>query len=102
MIHVIATITVAPAAKKKLIALFKKNIPKVQAEDGCIAYGLTVDVDSGIPIQTGPRDDVVTVVETWESLEHLRAHLATPNMAEYHRATEGMVAGVTLQVLEPV
>jgi len=102
MIHVIATITVAPESLEKFVDLFKENIPAVQAEDGCIAYGLTTDADSGIPIQVGPRDSVVTVVEQWESLSHLNAHLASPHMAEYREATEGMVAGVSLQVLEPV
>ena len=102
MIHVIATITVAPEAKEKFVELFKRNIPTVQAEEGCIAYGLTKDVDSGLPIQVGPREDVVTVVERWESLDHLNAHLAAPHMTAYHEATEGMVSGVSLQVLEPV
>ena len=102
MIHVIATITLVPETADRFVELFKANIPTVRAEDGCIAYELTRDVDTGIPIQVGPRDNVVTVVEAWESLDHLHAHLDTPHMKQYHADTDGMTAGASLQVLEPV
>jgi len=102
MIHVIASIEVKPDSKTKFIDLFKQNIPNVQAEDGCIRYELTEDAASGIPVQIGPRGNVVTVVEAWDSLEALFAHLKAPHMAAYKSATEGMVNGVSLQVLKPV
>ena len=57
---------------------------------------------AGIAAQGPPRENVVTVVEKWESLEALRAHLAAPHMAEYRARVKDLVAGVKLQVLQPV
>ena len=102
MIHVIATVEVNEGCKEKYIEVFKQNVPPVLAEEGCIAYGPAVDVDSGLHVQGPVRENVVTIIEAWESLSHLHAHLATPHMAEYHEKTKGMVRDVSLQVLEPV
>ena len=48
------------------------------------------------------RADVVTVVEKWQSLDHLTAHLAAPHMMEYRVRVKDYVTRVSLQVLEPV
>ncbi|HCK09087.1 MAG TPA: antibiotic biosynthesis monooxygenase [Candidatus Latescibacteria bacterium] len=101
MIHVIATITCNDGNRDAFIDEFKQNVPDCLAEDGCIAYGPTVDVDSGISAQGALRTNVVTVVEQWESLDALTAHLAAPHMATYREKVKDLVAGVTLQVLEP-
>ena len=101
MIHVIATIELKAGSAEAYLEAFKRNIPTVRAEDGCIAYGPAVDVDSGIPVQGGVRPDVVTIVEQWTSLEALHAHLETPHMAAYHVEVKDMVRNVTLQVLQP-
>lgn len=101
MIHVIATITLHPGRRAEFLAEFHKLVPLVHAEAGCIEYGPAVDVDSGIPVQGPLREDVVTVVEKWESLDHLRAHLAAPHMDAYRKTVEGMVADTKLLVLEP-
>ena len=102
MIHVIAAVELKPGASEVYLEKFRANVAKVKAEDGCIAYGATVDVDSGIPIQVGPRENVVTIVEQWESLDALHAHLKTPHMAAYQKQTQDLVASVSLQVLKPV
>ncbi|MFW5856703.1 MAG: putative quinol monooxygenase [Planctomycetota bacterium] len=101
MIHVIANIEVKPGQRDAFLAIFKRNVPNVLAEDGCLAYGPTVDVETGLPPQVGPRADMVTVVEQWESLEHLRRHLEAPHMKAYKAETRDMVSGVSLQVTEP-
>ncbi|TAL91764.1 MAG: antibiotic biosynthesis monooxygenase, partial [Candidimonas sp.] len=44
MIHVIATITTQPGQRDAVLALFKKNIPAVLAEKGCVSYEAVVDV----------------------------------------------------------
>ena len=101
MIHVIASITVKPGARERFLAIFKGNVPNVLAEEGCIRYEPTVDVDTGIPAQGGVRADVVTIVETWESLDHLKKHLAAPHMATYREQVKDVVRGVALQVVSP-
>ena len=50
-------------------------VPLVKAEAGCLDYGPTVDVASGIPVQGPLREDAVIVVERWQDLDCLRAHL---------------------------
>ena len=102
MIHVIATIEVKPGAREELLAVMRQNVPLVLAEQGCIAYTPTVDVASGLPVQPALREDVVTIVEAWESLEHLRSHLRTPHMLSYREKVKDLVKGLEVQVLQPV
>lgn len=54
-----------------------KNVPKVKAEDGCLAYEPTFEMESGLPIKSEIRKNAVTIVEAWENLEALHAHLKT-------------------------
>jgi quinol monooxygenase YgiN len=41
------------------------------------------------------------MVEKWESVEALQAHLATPHMAEFGKQGAKLRLGMTLQVLTP-
>lgn len=101
MIYVIATIEIHPGRRNDFLAEFHKLVPQVRDEKGCIDYGPTVDVPTNIPAQPPARSDVVTVVEKWESLEDLEAHLIASHMVEYRGRVKELVKGVTLQVLEP-
>lgn len=101
MIHVIATINVAPGKRAEFLTHFAWVTPQVRAEVGCIEYGATVDIASGLAVQPPVRSDVVVVVEKWETLDHLKAHLVAPHMGEYRTRVKELVQGVTLQVLEP-
>jgi quinol monooxygenase YgiN len=101
MIHVIAGIELRPGTREQFLALFRANIPNVLAEEGCLRYEPTVDVEAGIAAQGGVRPNVVTIVEAWESVAHLKAHLAAPHMAAYREQVKDLVAGVRLQVVTP-
>jgi quinol monooxygenase YgiN len=101
MVHVIATIEVAPGKRDAFLTEFRKLMPKVHAENGCIEYGPAVDVASGIAVQDAPRPNVVLVIEKWSDLPALKAHLAAPHMDDYREAVKNIVTGVRLQVLEP-
>ncbi len=101
MIYVIATVEVKPGKREALLAELRRNVPNVVAEQGCLGYEPTLDAHTEIPAQLPPRADAVTIVERWESLEALRAHLAAPHMATYRERTKDLVARVTLQILEP-
>ena len=102
MIHVIASIEVEAGKRDEFIGHFNDNVPNVLAEDGCLAYGPTVDLVTGVPVQVPLGDNVVTIVEQCESLDHLRAHMAAPHMATYREIVKDIVKGASLQVLEPV
>ncbi len=101
MIHVIATIELAAGQREAFLKEFHALVPKVHAEAGCLEYGPTIDVTSGIAAQGSPRADVVTVVEKWSDLAALKAHLNAPHMADYRPRVKHLVRSTTLQILEP-
>jgi quinol monooxygenase YgiN len=101
MIHVIATVELVEGKRDAFLAEFRKLMPLVHAEKGCLEYGPTVDVASGAPPQLPLREHVVTVVEKWESVDALRAHLAAPHMADYRGRVKDLEKKTTLQVLRP-
>lgn len=101
MIHVIASIHIKEGCKVEFLDIFKANIPNVLAEKGCIEYVPTVDVPTGLAAQE-LNADVVTIVEKWDDLEALRAHLVAPHMQAYHKNVQDIVEKVTVKVLEQV
>lgn len=101
MLHVVATIEIEPGKRAEFLTHFNGVVPQVRAEAGCIEYGAAVDVPTSVPVQAPVRPDTVVVVEKWESLAHLQAHLAATHMAEYRKKVTGLVRGVSLQILEP-
>ena len=99
MIHVLASIKVKEGKLDAFLEVFKANVPAVRAESGCIAYQPTVDFLSGFSSQE-LDPGVVTVLETWESLDHLKAHLKAPHMLTYREQTKDMVLRTALKVLQ--
>ncbi len=101
MIHVIATISIKPGKRAAFLAEFHRIIPAVHAEAGCIEYGPTVDLASGLSVQGPVRDDVAVIIEKWESLDALKAHSQAPHMSEYRVRVQDLVESVQLQILAP-
>ena len=101
MIKVIATIEIEPGRRDAFLAEFRKIIPKVRAEQGCIEYGPWVDIETNIATQGETRADVAVIVEKWETLDDLENHLIAPHMMEYRKAVGGLVKGASLQILGP-
>ena len=100
MIYVIASIRLKKGSYNQFIEIFKANIPAVLAEDGCLEYIPTVDIDANLKPQH-MDGEVVTIVEKWQSVEALKAHLGTPHMVLYREKTIDLVAEVSLKVLTP-
>jgi len=99
MINVIASIHVKEGRRSAFIDIFKSNVPKVLEEKGCIAYLPTVDVPTGLPPQE-LNSNVVTIIEKWESLKDLQAHLTAPHMLAYQEKVKDLVENVSLKILE--
>ena len=99
MIHVIASITVKQGCVDEFLALFNANVPNVLAEKGCIEYGPTVDVDTTIE-QQEKNSSIVTIVEKWESVEHLLDHMTAPHMLAYRERVADIVENLSLKVLQ--
>jgi quinol monooxygenase YgiN len=102
MVHVIATIDLAPGTRDRFLAEFLKLTPLVRAEAGCVEYGAAVDEPTAIPVQELVGENAVIVVEKWESVDALQAHLSAPHMADYRTRVKDFVRGVKLRVLRPV
>jgi quinol monooxygenase YgiN len=99
MINVIASIHVKPGKLSEYLAILKANAPEVRKENGCVEYVPTIDVDSKLPPQTFDKD-CVTLLERWESLEALHAHLGSPHMLAYREKVKDMVESITIKVLQ--
>ena len=100
-IHVIAVITAKPGQREALLELFKKNVPTVKAEEGCIAYEATIDTQNAGPMQAEFGPDTFVVIEQWESMQALGAHAVAPHMKEYSTQTKGMIADRRIHILSP-
>ena len=102
MIHVIATIELKPDSRENYLEILKNNVPHVKAEAGCLQYEPAIDIDSGLPFQETIKDNVVVIIEVWESLDHLVDHLKTPHMLAYRDAVANYVKRVSVRIMEPV
>jgi quinol monooxygenase YgiN len=101
MLCVIATIELRPGRREEFLRIFHALVPKVLQEKGCLEYGPMTDLPTPIAAQGPVRESVVVVVEKWESLEALTAHLSAPHMLAYRAAVKDLVAKVGLQILGP-
>ena len=101
VIHVIATIEVKPGKREAFLAEFRKLIPPVRAEAGCLEYGPAIDLPTNIFGQAPERKDVIVIFERWKCLDDLRAHLIEPHMKEYRERVKDIVVGLQIQILEP-
>jgi quinol monooxygenase YgiN len=101
MISVIASIKIKPGNRDEFIAIFNENVPKVLEEKGCIEYYPAIDFKTGMPIQV-LDENIVTIIEKWESIEDLGNHSKSPHMAQYHKKVKDMVEDLSLKVLKKV
>ena len=101
MIHVIATITCTPGKRDAFLAEFRKIVPLVLQERGCMAYAPTVDCAAALAVPTAARADIAVIVEQWQDLACLKAHQVAPHMNAYRIRVKDLSTGVSLQVLEP-
>jgi len=99
MICVLASISVKAGKRPEFLDIFKANVPNVLAEKGCMEYTPMIDAASGLAPQQ-LDEHLVTIVEKWESLEDLKAHLSAPHMETYRQQSKDLVEKVTLKVLQ--
>jgi quinol monooxygenase YgiN len=99
MINVIASIHIKEGQLSEFIDIFKSNISNVIEEKGCIEYVPTIDMPTGLPPQE-LNNNVVTIIEKWDSLEDLKAHLSAPHMLAYKEQTKDLVKTMSVKVLK--
>lgn len=100
MLTIIAEIYAHPngSHKEQIIQAFKKITPTVLQEQGCHDYQLLVDANVDVNYQT--RDaDLIVMLEKWESIAHLNAHLDTEHMQKYQLEVKDHVAEIKIRIL---
>ena len=77
-------------------------VPAVRREDGCRMYTLLKDAstDWDRPMRFGDR--TMWMLEKWDSVDALKAHLSAPHMKAFGPTVAPMRASSTFHVLEPV
>ena len=95
MIHVVAEMEIRKDCMKKILALVKELVPLVRAEKGCIQYEPNFAVDDE------GHEKYFFFVETWESEEALKNHLASPHMAKWREDVKELRLSSRVKVLTP-
>ncbi|MDM1763170.1 MULTISPECIES: putative quinol monooxygenase [unclassified Acinetobacter] len=85
--------------KSKVINAFRKITATVLAESGCHGYELLVDADTDADFQC-KNSHVITMLEYWESMQHLQTHLETAHMQAYQSEVQDDVLEVKIRILE--
>ncbi len=93
MVYVVVSVRVKEDKLKDYIDLLKGAATTVRKEKGCIQYAPTVDLETGGVLPQTMDKNTVMLLEKWESMEALKAHLATPHMAEYFKKEKPLLAG---------
>ncbi|MCA1793572.1 MAG: putative quinol monooxygenase [Desulfotignum sp.] len=101
MIHVIASIQIKQGQVSSFLEIFTSNMPAVLKEKGCIEYVPAVDIPTDLPIQE-KNEQVVTVIEKWNSLDDLKAHMSAPHMLAYKEKTKALVEEISVKILKQV
>jgi quinol monooxygenase YgiN len=99
MINVIASVRVKAGKVSEFLGMFKTNASRVRKEKGCIEYFPAVDAHADLPGQN-LDENVVTIIEKWESLDALRDHLASPGMQDQLKSQKDFIEAINIKVLQ--
>lgn len=101
MLTVLAEIRTRPGAhhRQAVIDSFAIVVPLVLKEAGCHGYQPLVDNAAQVAFQTTAPDSIF-MVEQWETVAHLEAHLQTAHMQEHSERVNNDVLEVHIRILE--
>ena len=71
----------------------------VLEEEGCFGYAPLIDHNAQVAFQTTAPDSVF-MLEKWESVAHLEAHLQTQHMKNHSVAVKDDVLDIHIHILE--
>jgi quinol monooxygenase YgiN len=100
MIHAIAAIKAREGERDNLVAAFREILPEVRAKTGCLEYSLALHLRTGFPGQPPFDENEFIIVEKWDDLESLKAHMADPKYQAWFVKLWPLVAGASMQVFQ--
>ena len=83
MIYSIVTMVIKKGKMDEFLAECKKIRPLVLAEEGCLMYDYTSEIDTGSNRQERINPDRITLYEKWTSKEALEHHDGMSYMEEF-------------------
>ena len=98
MIEVITEYSCLPGQRQRVLDAALALQAAVRDEVGCLGYSPLVDTPASMPDQLLDPDGVV-LVEQWQSLKHLHAHLSSPHQMDFERHTAEAVREMRQRVL---
>ena len=102
MLHVIVNMRIKEGRMQDFLAACEELRPLVLHESGCHAYEYTRDVVSPFSPEQPIEADRITLLERWETLDALKAHLETPHMKAAGARMKGMRASVEIRLTESI
>ena len=94
MINVIGLVKVKNGKASEFIRMFK-----AQAEKGCIDYFPAMDIKTDFPPQVYD-ENVVTIIERWESMDALNDHLAGMDMQQQQEKEKDIVEEIIIKIVQ--
>jgi quinol monooxygenase YgiN len=102
MLHILVTMLIKEGRMKDFLSLCEELRPLVLQEKGCLTYEYTREVPSPLGIQEPLETNRITLIERWESMDALKAHLEAKHMKEIGPRMKDLRSSVTARVLESV
>ena len=85
--------------RQAVLDAFQKITPTVLAEEGCHGYETLIDHLPALEMQTQDQN-LIVMLEKWQSAAHLEAHMQTDHMQRHFETTKDHVVDVKIRVLE--
>jgi len=102
MVHVIVTMRIRKGRMQDFLAACRELRPQVLREQGCLAYDYTRDVAPPRDPQQALDADRVTLIERWESMAALMAHMEAPHMKAFGPKMKDLRESMELRFSESI
>jgi len=102
MVHVIVTMRIKEGQMQAFLSACEELRPQVLQEPGCLAYDYTRDAASPKGRKEPLEADRITLIERWESMSALKAHLETPHMKAAGAKMSDMRSSTELRFTESI
>ena len=85
--------------RQAVLDAFQKITATVLAEEGCHGYETLIDHLPALEMQTQDQN-LIVMLEKWQSTAHLEAHMQTDHMQRHFEKTKDHVVDVKIRILE--